>query len=267
MWWNRNKKRILVLLHENEKKEGVGSAVGSLIPYWKKAGYKVIIQRGISCFTPADLLFVHIDLSLIPDDYQEFIKQYPVTVNGRVKDIRKRTISLNLISRNDDFDGQVIVKSNYNAKGIPEIKLLKSDAYKSPFDDYIIFDRTAEVPNIYWDHPNVVVEKFLPEREGDAYFMREYLFLGNEEVWIRLKSTKPIIKARTIVEYQNIDPDPDVQHFRKQLGFDYGKFDYVVHDGTPILLDANKTQGKGLLRYPKYNKTNCRRAKGIESFL
>jgi hypothetical protein len=28
---------------------------------------------------------------------------------------------------------------------------------------------------------------------------------------------------------------------REALGFDYGKFDYVEHDGEPILLDANKT--------------------------
>ena len=34
---------------------------------------------------------------------------------------------------------------------------------------------------------------------------------------------------------------------REQMGFDYGKFDYVIHEGKPILLDANKTVGAGTL--------------------
>jgi hypothetical protein len=27
----------------------------------------------------------------------------------------------------------------------------------------------------------------------------------------------------------------------KAMKFDYGKFDYVLHEGKPLLLDANKT--------------------------
>lgn len=268
MWWKKYKKRILILLHENDSRRGFKAyALSKLTPYWKEAGYKVILQRGIKHFTPADLLFVHIDLSLIPDDYQEFIKQYPVTVNGRANDIRKRAISQNLVSRNDNYNGQVIVKSNYNYNGIPEAKRLKDKSYKEPLENYIIFDQMADVPDTYWEHPNVVVEKFIPEREGDAYILREYLFLGNDELWIHLKSTTPIAKASTVIEYRKIEPDPKIQHLRKQLGFDYGKFDYVLHDGTPILLDANKTQGGGLFRFPEYNQMNNRRAKGIETFL
>ena len=30
---------------------------------------------------------------------------------------------------------------------------------------------------------------------------------------------------------------------RRDLGFDYGKFDYVIHEGRAILLDANSTPG------------------------
>jgi len=31
---------------------------------------------------------------------------------------------------------------------------------------------------------------------------------------------------------------------RRKLGFDYGKFDFVVHEGRAVLLDANKTPGR-----------------------
>jgi hypothetical protein len=30
---------------------------------------------------------------------------------------------------------------------------------------------------------------------------------------------------------------------RSRLGFDYGKFDYVMHEGRAVLLDANSTPG------------------------
>lgn len=29
-----------------------------------------------------------------------------------------------------------------------------------------------------------------------------------------------------------------------RLGFDYGKFDFVMHEGRAVLLDANKTPGR-----------------------
>ncbi len=34
MWRSKNIKRILVLLHKNEWKKGLGYAIGSLIPYY-----------------------------------------------------------------------------------------------------------------------------------------------------------------------------------------------------------------------------------------
>jgi hypothetical protein len=30
---------------------------------------------------------------------------------------------------------------------------------------------------------------------------------------------------------------------RKQLGFDMGKFDYVIYEGKPVVFDTNKTVG------------------------
>ena len=36
-------------------------------------------------------------------------------------------------------------------------------------------------------------------------------------------------------------PPSELEAFREANGFDFGKFDYVEHDGRPILLDINKT--------------------------
>ena len=54
---------------------------------------------------------------------------------------------------------------------------------------------------------------------------------------------------------------------RQELGFDYGKFDYVVHDGRPVLLDANKTTGAaGLPLTPELVAARRYRAEGLYSF-
>ena len=39
----------------------------------------------------------------------------------------------------------------------------------------------------------------------------------------------------------NFDVPPALRRRRAELGFDFGKFDYVVQDGEPVLLDANRT--------------------------
>ena len=62
-----------------------------------------------------------------------------------------------------------------------------------------------------------------------------------------------------------VDVHPDIVELIKRMKFDYGKFDYVMHEGKPVLLDANKTPGGG--DNPEYF-TLCREwAKGIQSYL
>jgi hypothetical protein len=54
---------------------------------------------------------------------------------------------------------------------------------------------------------------------------------------------------------------------RKRLGFDYGKFDFVVHEGRVVLLDANRTP-TAAANLSDYQDTEASRlASGIESFL
>jgi hypothetical protein len=41
-------------------------------------------------------------------------------------------------------------------------------------------------------------------------------------------------------------PVPDeLRAMRRALGFDYGKFDFVVNEGKAVLLDANRTPTAG----------------------
>jgi hypothetical protein len=88
-----------------------------------------------------------------------------------------------------------------------------------------------------------VVERFLPEQRGDLYYCRMYTFLGDFEMHEELSSYAPIVKGSNVISKVPDAPNPDIVALRHRLGFDYGKFDYVVRDGRTILLDANRTPG------------------------
>jgi hypothetical protein len=111
------------------------------------------------------------------------------------------------------------------------------------WEDYSVFDRLADVPDRLWANEDLVVEKFLPEVENGLYHLRMFQFLGDRWTCTRLASRERVIKANSSVSVERIEPHDDVVAWREELDIDYGKLDYVVHDGEAVLLDANKTTG------------------------
>jgi hypothetical protein len=99
------------------------------------------------------------------------------------------------------------------------------------------------VPASLFDDPNVIVEKFQPEFENGLYFMRAMVFLGDRVTCTRFASRDPIVNGETKIQSEDVPPDPEMIQLAKVMKFDYGKFDYVICEGKPILLDANKTTG------------------------
>jgi hypothetical protein len=74
------------------------------------------------------------------------------------------------------------------------------------------------------------------------YALRSWLFFGREEYSLRLYGRQPVVKARCAVKWEYLHAVPEfLRAERKRLQFDFGKFDYVEHDGEVFLLDANKT--------------------------
>ena len=114
-----------------------------------------------------------------------------------------------------------------------------------------------------------VVEKFLPEREGEFYCLRQYVFLGESEFSTRTVAPHPIVKSENVIRRDLLEDTPSaVREFRKRLGFDYGKFDYVMRGEEAIVFDVNRT--------PTYNPSSkagsaspllLSLASGIEPFL
>src|SRR5438132_12313065 len=93
------RRTIAILFHENNRKRDLYSyAVTFLAEFWRQDGHRVHPLFGIRKFVPADLLLIHVDLSVVPDAYLEFASRSPIALNNGPKDIRKSPISTNHVS-------------------------------------------------------------------------------------------------------------------------------------------------------------------------
>jgi len=246
----QDRKHIAILIHERmSAKHLEGYFLHNLTEYWKRNGYTITVLCGTKKYIPADILFLHVDLSVVPKKYLKFAKKYPIVINKDVLDIRKSVYSKLLLSPDTDYIGPVIVKSDLNYFGKPELKfsgnrILRWFLKKRVIEEYKIYNDYREVPKNIIDNSYLVIEKFLPETDGENYYLRTYMFLGDREVWVKRASKYPVVKGGNSSVIEQISPEPKIIELRKKMKFDYGKFDYIVYNGEPILLDANKTIGK-----------------------
>jgi hypothetical protein len=281
--------RIAVLFHENYRKyrRRHDYLIGHLAGCWREAGHAVTFLFGAGAVEPADVLIVHVDLSVVPEKYLEFARRYPVVINGAISDVRKSSFSVNLLRQDDRYDGPVIVKSDLNYAGIPE-RLLSQSRLKTSADhvlsrvpairarrrlrfgtpaDYRLYDSLHDVPAEAFRSPDIVVEKFLPEMDDGQYCLRLFHCLGDRDTCVLNRSTDPIVRAGNKMSRAVIEPHPDVVALRRQLNLDYGKIDYVVREGRAVVFDVNKTPGHGRHIAPHGVERFRRLAAGLSSFM
>ena len=257
-------KRIAVLFHRNDSNPSL-YVVHQFRRFWEEDGYEVIYLFGTRQYVPADLLLVHVNLSVVPEEYLAFAARYPISINGRLQDIRKTAISDNLIGPENSWDGPVIVKSNLNYFGTPERRLQRTWAEKkwpllirlheglkrrlrgkdlsNVLSNYKVFNHRGEIPSSWFAAKDIVIEKFRPEIENGLFHLRMAQILGDRVRCTRIAAQEPVIKANRSIHSEDIEPDPAVSEWRQRFHVDYGKMDYVVSGGQAILLDVNKTTG------------------------
>lgn len=237
-------KRIAILVHENQYRIRVDYMIDTYAKFWREDGHEVLTVVGTKEWVPADLVIVHVDLSVVPQEYLDFAARYPVALNAKVRDIRKSSFSRQLLKRGDIYNAPVIVKSDLNYGGLAEaiFGVNRAALFRGP-KDYKVFPSLSVVPSSVFDHPGMVVEKFLPEQVDGLYYMRAMVFVGDRISCTRMSSPTPIVNGRTQVNVEDVEPHPEIVKRKEELGFDIGKFDYVIHQGRPILLDTNKTVG------------------------
>jgi hypothetical protein len=265
-----------ILTHPTDGFDDRRYLVKLLIPRWEAQGLRVRVLATADRTDAADLALLHVDLTVVPDEYRRALERYPRVLNGRVLDIRKRTFSAQVVERDGGPDpGPVIVKTDLNCGGWREfcrpvqasrlgallrrlgreeavcLQLQRLEARRSwkrvrlVYGGYRLYRCRGDVPPGVWQNPNLVVERFVAERAGPDYCCRHWLFFGDREVHRRTRSGDPMVKLSGPPE-PLADPIPEeLRTIRARLGFDYGKFDYGLVDGRVVLYDVNRTPGAG----------------------
>ncbi len=238
--------QIVILVHRQDRFDRTAYFLSAIADLWCHQGLRVSVLQGPERQVPADLAILHVDLTIVPEDYLAFLRQYPRVVNGRVVDVSKRRISSNLVQPGDGYEGPVIVKTDLNYGGLQELRLTNRRLLTISPENYPIYESVRQVPPIVWQHRELVVERFLPERRGDLYCLRTWVFLGDRETNSLCYAKHPIVKAGNVIRREPLAEVPDeLRQTRRELGFDFGKFDYALVEGRVILYDANRTPTLG----------------------
>jgi hypothetical protein len=251
---------------------------------WHDAGIEVVVSDDPRRRLAADLAMMHVDATYRPSGYDRLAKSFPGAINIGVRDISKRSISDHRLHRHSAYSGPVIVKTNGNyfglldlngAKGAPLWRCwvrISEHAFPTRrlirlHRTYPIYESTRHVPQSVWRDRRLVVERFLPEIRDGLYCLRTWTFLGSREKASLHLSREPIVKGANVVHREFIDDVPDeIREARRRLGFDYGKFDFVLHEGMPVLFDTNSTPACGREPTPPQSAIADELAAGVLEF-
>jgi hypothetical protein len=253
--------KIVVVTHQHdvfsERENFWSPAIGNYLLFnvlqaMRRRGHRWRATNGPNKLK-GDIAILHVDNTIITEPYLALAAQYRLALNFATADISKRRISGLLLSPIENWDGPVMIKSNLNHNGYPEARhnaraagtgLLPPHPGAEIIADYTVLPALAEVPKTIWENPAFVVERFLPELDAQGYALRSWVFLGNAERCTRRVSTEPVVRSLNCFPPTAVEVPESLRAERARLGFDYGKFDFVIHDGKAVLLDVNRTPGK-----------------------
>lgn len=273
---------VVILVHKYDPFGEINYFLHEISRVWEQQGARVSVQRGPGPKIDADICILHVDLTVVPDEYIEFVRAYPICLNSGVSNISKRAVSENLVTHAKAYAGPVIVKSNLNCGGYPEDRLANSEwarrglgkmqIWRRPrmkaVPGYRIFASASEVPANVWTNPRLVVERFLPEIRDGKYCLRTWVFLGDRETNSLSYAADPVVKSQNILHRETgVEVPEELRRMRRQLGFDYGKFDYAIVDGRVVLYDANRTPTLGRFSREMFAPSVLLLSKGIESYI
>jgi hypothetical protein len=281
---------VAILVHPQDGFERVPYFLRECAGVWREEhGLDVrIVSDPASAGQPnGELAILHVDLTVVPPEHLALASRYRRVLNGTVTDISKRRINGNALRPGGGYDGPVIVKTNRNSGGFPEAKLADRGSelrrrarrfmarlswrWRSqlPSAGYPVYDDVAQVPRGVWRNPDLVVERFLPERRDGFYCLRTWVFLGDRETNSLSYSKEPVVKGRNILRREPVaDVPEELRQMRRDLGFEFGKFDYgIMEDGRVVLYDANRTPTVGNFPREQFLPRVRLLAEGIRAFL
>lgn len=269
---------IVILEHQLQDRLGIPYMAYEFARRWEAGGHRVVYHRGVGAPPEGDVALLHVDLTVIPESYRDLARRFGRVINAGTWDIRKSRYSACMLSRGAAWDGQVLIKTEANHGGHIDDALrrmahaqgLASDIpARAVMDSYYLCESMRHVPDAIWDTPGVIVERFIPERDERGNYIRVWTFFGGEERSSRYRSHDLLIRADNFVDREPVEVPDEMRRLRVQLGFDFGKFDYVRHEGGYVLLDANRTPGAPakVAQNPEFAASLDRIALGLNAFL
>jgi hypothetical protein len=277
---------IVILIARDASFEKWKYFLDEIAKVWAQHSVRVTVQRGPGPFIEADLAVLHVDLTIVPADHMAFLARYPRVINGAVSDISKRRISRQIVERGEAYEGPVIVKTNWNSGGwrererfggrnrwrrlIDRIRGQLPWPYRASIatGEYPILPSIQQVPWMVWKNRDLVVERFLCERQQEFFCLRTWMFLGDQETNSLSFSHQPVVKLESVVRREVVPlVPPELRELRRQLGFDFGKFDYGIVDGRVVLYDANRTPTLGPMKPEQFLPRIRLLARGLNAFL
>ena len=251
--------RLVIVIHEYDRfthiKPGVGLTSNYLLHdvlrELQGLGHSWSVWDGNGPVT-GDAALLHVDSTIVEDRYLSLKSQFARTINFGTGNISKRKVSRLLLSGADDWTGKVIVKADLNNDGGMEIlhnRAAQHEGRSIPHPGvkltgpYRVLNSLRDVPDALWRDPAMIVERFVPEVDDHGFALRTWVFMGPRERCNRIVTAAPISKAADVLRLDPVDIPDELRAERERLNFDFGKFDFVIHDGQPLLLDANRTPG------------------------
>ena len=267
------------------------SLVAQLLPLWRARGLRTRVVAGPTPVGSGRVGILHVDLTRVPSEYESIRPAYSALLNGTVTDIGKRRLAAELtVERSDPYDGPVIVKTDLNAGGVPERMARRrgqawpARAAGTLLDHlfphrptgrwwhrdrpYPIYPRKSAVPSWVWRRTDLLVQRFVREPARPGYTQRIWVFLADVDFHLARHTSDLRLPHERATDAVLLDEVPtELRVLRTSWGFDLGKFDYVLSDGKPVLLDANKTPSFGLDATPFHRAALPRLAEGIQRWL
>jgi hypothetical protein len=247
-----------------------------VLKHLEALGHSFQVSRGPRP-VPGDVALLHVDSTIVDDQYLALASSYAGTINFGTRDITKRRVSRSLLEKGDAWDGKVIVKGNLNSGGYMEAnhnEIALKFGFPQPHPGisrsppYQVHERLKDVPDRVWSDETLVVEKFIPEPDADGGFaLRTWVFMGSSERCTRMVTSSDISKAGDVLRYAPAEIPQQLRAERERLGFDFGKFDFVMHHGEPVLLDANRTPGVATTIRPLIKAGAPKLAEGLSELI
>jgi len=268
--------RIVVITHPNDHYLERNFYLHNLVRLWRQNGHRIALCTDPERTPDADVAILHVDFTIVPQAWVEAARRYRAVVNGAATDISKRHVSRAVVQPGDGWQGPVVVKTNLNCGGVQEAQAAELEGRNDVVEklaafadqDYPIYESVADVPEDIWRRPELVVERFLPERDTRGYWVRTWFFFGAGERCSRYLGDTPIVKIRNILAREPAEVPDELRAERERLGFDYGKFDFVMHEGKAVLFDANHTPcGRAPAANPDIAASDLELARSLDAWL